>query len=218
MLPGLRIGVCADAAFPLPKLYRFLERHGIGYAIGMPRNRAIHRRAQRTEQKAERRWLRSGQPQCLFSSFRYRAGRWRRHRRLCYKVERTAGSSSIRFLATNLPGRADEVFHFYQGRGECENRLEELQNGLAADRLSCHRFLPNAFRLLLHGFAYNLVNLFRLRLPPELRSAQIETLRIRVCQLGAPIRHTARRVWVHLASGWPFHSLFSQICASLDTG
>jgi len=216
--PGLRIRVCADAAFPLPKLYRFLERHGIGYAIGMPRNTAIARRAQRTVEKAERRWLCSGQPPCRFSSFRYRGKRWHRQRRICYKVEHRADTSSIRFLATNLPGRAEEVFHFYQGRGECENRIEELKNGFAADRLSCHRFLANAFRLLLHGFAYNLVNLFRLRLPPALRSAQIETLRNRIFKLGARIRQTARRVWVHLASGWPWQSLFQQICRSLDSG
>ena len=86
-----------------------------------------------------------------------------------------------------------------------------------ADRLSCHRFLANAFRLLLHGFAYNLVTLFRLRLPPALRSAQIETLRIRVFQLGARIRQTARRVWVHCASGWPFPTLCGQLCRALDT-
>ena len=216
--PGIRLRVCADAGFQLPKLYRFLERHGVGYAIGMPRNSAILRRAQHTVEHAERRWLRSGQPQCLFSSFRYRGKRWHRHRRLCYKVERAAGGSSLRFLVTNLPGRAEEVFHFYQGRGECENRIEELKNGFAADRLSCHRYLANAFRLLLHGFAYNLVNLFRLRLPAALRSAQIETLRTRVFKLGARVRQTARRVWVHLASGWPFQSLFVELCRSLDSG
>jgi len=83
--------------------------------------------------------------------------------------------SNLRFLVTNLTGRSHSVFAFYNDRGECENRIEEFQNGFAADRLSCHRFRANAFRLLLHSFAYNLVNLFRLRLPPALRSAQIET-------------------------------------------
>jgi hypothetical protein len=37
--------------------------------------------------------------------------------------------------------------------GECENRIEEFKNGFLADRLSCHRFLANAFRLLLHAAA-----------------------------------------------------------------
>jgi hypothetical protein len=82
----------------------------------------------------------------------------------------------VRFLVTNLKGRSRSVFSFYNDRGECENRIEEFKNGFAADRLSCHRFRANAFRLLLHSFAYNLVNLFRLQLPLSMRSAQIETL------------------------------------------
>jgi hypothetical protein len=38
--------------------------------------------------------------------------------------------------------------------------LREFKNGFHADRLSWHPFLANAFRLLLYGFAYNLVNCF----------------------------------------------------------
>jgi hypothetical protein len=65
--------------------------------------------------------------------------------------------------------------------------------------LSCHRFRANAFRLLLHSFAYNLVNLFRLQLPSSMRSAQIETLRMRLFKIGARIRETARCIRIH----WP---------------
>src|SRR5450755_3038729 len=100
-------------------------------------------------------------------------------------------------------GRASEVFAFYNDRGECENRIEEFKNGFRADRLSCHRFLANAFRLLLYAAAYNLVNLFRLQLPLPWRSAQIETLRARLFKLGARVRQTARCVRFHLATGWP---------------
>ena len=45
--------------------------------------------------------------------------------------------------------------------GESENRHQELQRELAADRLSDHRFLANFFRLDLHAAALNL--LVRLR-------------------------------------------------------
>jgi len=114
----------------------------------------------------------------------------------------------LRFLVTNLKGRCGSVFSFYNDRGECENRIEEFKNGFAADRLSCHRFRANAFRLLLHSFAYNLVNLFRLQLPSSMRSAQIETLRIQLFKIGARIRETARCIRIHLASGWPFQDLF----------
>ena len=84
-------------------------------------------------------------------------------------------------------------------------------DGFRADRLSCHRFLANAFRLLLYGFAYNLVNLFRLHLPQPWRSAQIETLCARLFKLGARVRQTARCIRIHLATGWPFQSLFCDV-------
>ncbi len=85
------------------------------------------------------------------------------------------------------------VFAFYNDRGECENRIAEFKNGFRADRLGRHRFLANAFRLLLHGSAYNLVNLFRPAVAPALAlSAQIETLRAQLFKIGARVRQTAR--------------------------
>jgi hypothetical protein len=83
--------------------------------------------------------------------------------------------------------------------------------------LSCHRFLANAFRLLLHAAAYNLVVLFRHRLPEGLQRAQIETLRRQLFKLGAMVTRSARRVVVHLASGWPFQSLFLQALHALSS-
>jgi Transposase DDE domain group 1 len=101
---------------------------------------------------------------------------------------------------------------------ESANRIEEFKNGFQADRLSCHRFLANAFRLLLHGIAYNLVNLFRLlQLPQPWRSTQIETLRARLFKIGARIRQTARCIRVHLATGWPWQSLFREVTSALDS-
>jgi hypothetical protein len=46
-----------------------------------------------------------------------------------------------------------------------------------------------------------LVNLFRLQLPPSMRSAQIETLRTQLFKIGTRIRETARCIRIHLASG-----------------
>ncbi len=160
-----------------------------------------------------KRYQRSGQPQRFFSSFRYRAHPWSHQRRICYKAEHTAVGSNLRFLVTNLSGRSGSVFSFYNDRGECENRIEEFKNGFAADRLSCHRFRANAFRLLLYSFAYNLVNLFRLQLPSSMRSAQIETLRTQLFKIGARIRETSRCIRIHLASGWPFQELFHAVWA-----
>jgi hypothetical protein len=217
--PGVRIRLRGDAGFALPLLYEFCEFFGIQYTLGIPANCVFQRRAEPLQKKLKRRYRRTELPQRSFSSFRHRARSWSRQRRICYKAEHTAVGTNLRFVVTNRAGRAAKVFAFYNDRGECENRIEEFKNGFHADRLSCHRFLANAFRLLLHAFAYNLVNLFRLRqLPEPWRSMQIETLRARLFKIGARIRQTARCIRVHLATGWPWQSLFRKVALALDTG
>jgi len=92
----------------------------------------------------------------------------------------------------------------YEDRGTCESFIDQLKNALKADRLSCHRFASNAFRIVQFAPAYNLVRLFAMNLngtPGEGTSA--ETIRTRLLEVGARIRHTVRRVWVHIASRYP---------------
>ena len=216
--PGVPIKLRGDAGFALPLLYEFCEFFGIQYVLGIPANCVFQDRAKPLQKKLKRRYRRTELPQRSFSSFRHRARSWSRQRRICYKAEHTAVGTNLRFLITNLTGRASEVFAFYNDRGECENRIEEFKNGFRADRLSCHRFLANALRLLLHAFAYNLVNLFRLlQLPQAWRSIQIETLRARLFKIGARIRQTARCIRVHLATGWPWQALFGKLALALNT-
>lgn len=215
--PKVKIKLRGDAGFALPLLYEFCEFFGIQYTLGIPANSVFQRRAEPRQKRLQRRYRRTQLPQRSFSSFRHRARSWSHQRRICYKAEHTAVGTNLRFLITNCAGHAAEVFAFYNDRGECENRIEEFKNGFRADRLSCHRFLANAFRLLLHGFAYNLVNLFRLQLPQPWRSAQIETLRAQLFKLGARIRQTARCIRIHLATGWPFQSLFREVTLTFNT-
>src|ERR1700730_3321529 len=212
--PKVKIKLRADAGVALPLLYEFCEFFGIQYIMGIAANSRFQEKQTRLQRRLARRYRRTGNPQRSFSSFRYRAYSWWHQRRICYKAEHTESGTNLRFLVSNLKGRSRSVFSFYNDRGECENRIEEFKNGFAADRLSCHRFRANAFRLLLHSFAYNLVNLFRLQLPLSMRSAQIETLRIRLFKIGARIRETARCIRIHLASGWPFQDLFQAVCNS----
>jgi hypothetical protein len=215
--PHIPIFLCGDAAFPIPTLLELAERYQLHYAIGRPSDKAVNRKAEHLRAKLERRWQQQHVPQRGFTSFRHRNWRACRQRRICCKGEHSLHGSTLRYVVTNLGGRAEEVFAFYQGRGDCENRIEELKNGFAADRLSCHRYLANVFRLMLHSLAYNLVVLFRLHLPESLRTAQIERLRLHIFKLGARIRRTARRVWVHFSTGWPHQTLFLQVCAAVNS-
>jgi hypothetical protein len=216
--PGAKIKLRGDAGFALPLLYQFCEFFDIEYALGIPANCVFKQRAEPRQKQLQRRYRRTQLPQRSFSSFRHRARSWPRQRRICYKAEHTATGTNLRFVISNAPGHAAEVFACYNDRGECENRIEEFKNGFRADRLSCHRFLANAFRLLLHAAAYNLVNFFRHHLPQPWRSAQIETLRAQLFKVGARIRQTARCIRVHLATGWPFQALFRNATLAFHPG
>jgi len=95
-------------------------------------------------------------------------------------------------------------------RGDVENRIKEVKLELKADPLSCHRFLANQFRLLLHTAAYGLFLLLRHHLQDtELATAQANTLRLKLLKIGARIRSRCRRIWVHLASAYPYRDLLA---------
>jgi hypothetical protein len=41
--------------------------------------------------------------------------------------------------------------------------------------------------------------------------AQFDTLRLRLLKVGARVRQTARRVWVHLSSAYPYRHLWQEL-------
>ena len=113
---------------------------------------------------------------------------------------------------------AEALYDHYIGRGQTENYIKLFKNDLAMDRLSCHRFIANQFRLLLHALAYQLFLALRDYLQGTAWSKlQIETLRRRVLKLGARIRQTTRRIWIHCSSSYPEQQTFllvlQRICA-----
>jgi hypothetical protein len=223
MLPRLRRGFPAapirfraDAGFSAPALYCFLEAERIAYVIGIPHHQAFQRFTAAVVRRARKSYRRSGRPVRRYSSFSYRAQTWPRHRRILVKVEAHSEGINVRCAVTNRSGTARQLFAWYNRRGETENRIKEWKNDLQADRLSCSRFRANAFRLQLHTLAYNLMHLFRHRLrDTPLAHAATSTLRLKLFKVGARVIRTVRRIWFHLASGWPHRSLFLQVHRAL---
>ena len=64
----------------------------------------------------------------------------------------------------------------YTDRGEGEHRNKEVKCGLAADRISDHRYFAHLFRLDLHATAYNLIIHTRGEVVDPLRDSTIEDL------------------------------------------
>jgi hypothetical protein len=209
--PDVKITIRGDSGFCRWRTMRWCDSHGVGYILGLAKNPALERHAADEMATASRRFASTGEPQRVFGSFAYSANTWDRARRVIVKAEHTAKGANPRFVVTNVPGEARELYEdVYCQRGDMENRIKEQQLDLFADRTSCHRFLANQFRLLLSSAAYVLVQaLRRIALSgTELATAQVGTLRLKLFKVAARVVLSARRVVFHLASSYPYQELF----------
>jgi hypothetical protein len=211
--PGTPILLRADAGFAVPALYTLCEQEGIYYTIGLITNDRLRSKSADLLVRAQQQFHRTGEKQRLFTSFVHRADSWTRYRRVIAKVECMIQGDNQRFVVTNLPTAAQLLYDtIYVQRGETENRIKELKLYLKADRLSCQRFTANQFRLLLHTYAYCLMWLLRQHLHgTELATACFDTLRLKLLKIGARVKHSCRRIWVHFASSYPYKELLNTL-------
>jgi hypothetical protein len=213
--PHLPIIIRGDSGFAAPEMYKLCHRLSVDFILGMGPNVRLKRLAADLQEKAKRRFLRTGEKGRLFSSVRYRARRrWPKSYRVLIKAEHQAIGPNVRFVVTTLKGRAGDLYDdLYVARAEaCENSIKDLKNVLKADRLSCHGFWANQFRLLLHATAYVLMyELRRAAKGTELERAQMDTIRLRLLKIGVRVESTARRIWFHLTSSYPWQALWALI-------
>jgi hypothetical protein len=207
--PAVKILLRGDAGLATPRLYGFCERNRMEYLIGFAATKPLKEKTQWALDWVAQRFARDGRPCRWQGGLPYRAQGWNRERRILYKVEANARGTNRRFVVTNCRGVPRDLWPEYEDRGTAETFIDDLKNGMAMDRLSCSRFVANAFRLLLAASAYNLLRAFRGTLAgTELESASIQTIRTRLIKIGARVRQTVRRVWVHLAGAFPFRDLW----------
>jgi hypothetical protein len=224
--PGIAIHVRADAGFGLPVMYNVCEENGLSYTLGFSSNPRLKKLAETLMQRAVEQYERTKQKARLFECFKYQCDSWEHPRTVIAKAECHAGGTNLRFVVTNLPAETSPadwssdpvarlIYDDYTQRGQSEHRMDELKNGLHTDRLSCHRFMANFFRLLLHTAAFNLFNAVRdsNQLPQVLRVGQPCTWRLMLIKVAAEIVQTTRRIVVKLAANWPWRDLYESVAA-----
>lgn len=204
--PGVEVELRADAGFAVPAVYDYCEAEGIRYTIALITNSRLEEMASSLLEEAQRRYEQEerGRKVRLLSQGHYQAGSWQIERRVVYKAEVMEEGTNTRFVVTNRPDEPDELYAHYTERGETENRIKDLKVALKADRLSCHRFVANQFRLLLHAAAYWLMDTLRKKLVDEgIERMQLDTLRLKLVKIGGRVRELLTKVRIHLASGHP---------------
>ena len=218
--PRARLLVRLDSGFACPQLFDLLEDQDVDYVVGMPANAVLERLAAPLMHKVRRRSRRTRQSARHYSSFWYAAHTWPHRRRVVVKAEvlRAAGKKPLdnpRFLVTNLPQSGEWVYtHAYCPRGDVENRIKELDHGLALGRTSCSRFWANQLRVLLIAAAYALLQELRRRAAhTSCARAQVATLRERLLKIGVHVSVSLRRVVLHLPRSFPFMVSWQRIAA-----
>jgi hypothetical protein len=205
----------ADSGFARPEVDALCEAERITYTIGLVPNPRLERLAAPLLAEArDQQAAAGGETVRLLSEAAYRADSWPQERRVVYKAEALAKGPNTRFVVTTRPDAPAAVYGWYTDRGEPENWVKDLKNGCFADRLSCHRFLANQARLLLHAAAYCLLDTLRRWLAAAgAARLQLDTLRLRLIKIGGRGRQLADRVHLRLASSHPGEPLWHLLAA-----
>jgi len=201
------------------------ESEGVEFVFGLARNQRLRRIIGAQMHAATQQWQQTGTPARVFSEFDYQAkktkkGGWDRERRVVAKAEHIDGKENPRFVVTSLTSESWAAQTLYEelycARGDMENRIKE-QFSLFADRVSSETMRANQMRVYLSAMAYILVSgLRRLGLQgTELAEAQVATIRTKLLKIGAQIRVTVRKVWVSMASSYPWQDLYRQVWTNL---
>ena len=223
--PAVRIILRGDSGFCRNELMSWCEDHAVDFVFGLARNQRLRRIIGAQMQAATQHWNETGKPARVFTEFQYqtrkrKTGGWRQQRRVVAKAEHIDGKENPRFVVTSLAAERWTGKRLYEelycARGDMENRIKE-QFSLFADRVSAETMRANQLRLYLSAMAYVLVSgLRRMGLKAtELAQAQVSTIRTKLLKIGAQIRVTVRKVWVSMASSYPWQDLYGQVWANL---
>lgn len=209
--PMARFLVRLDGGFATPALFDFLDAEpGRDYVVAMGANAVLTRHAAAAMGEARTQSEASGQTEHVYTEARYAARTWGRERRVIIKAEvvRLAGREprdNPRFVITNLRQTPRFVYErVYCARGDIENRIKELHDGLHIGRTSCCRFWANQLRVVLTAAAYVLLQELRLRAArTACARTQVSGLRDRLLKLGVHVVVSARRIVLHLPTATP---------------
>ncbi len=95
-------------------------------------------------------------------------------------------------VVTNLISQPEEVWRFYNGRADCENRIKELKLDFAADGFCLHSFDGTEAVLQLNCLLLNLLTTFKNEVLQD-PAPTLATLRHSLFVIGGLLRVTTRR-------------------------
>jgi Transposase DDE domain group 1 len=214
--PHTKIVLRADAGFGCDKVLRLCDRLRIGYVLGLAQNSRLQEFSTSCQIRAAIRHKFEGDGCREWGSFLYKAHSWHKERQVVVKAEVTRGELNPRYIVFGGNSGKDggepflsekspqDLYLFYCGRGDIENRIKEMKLDLNSGRTSCHSFLANQARLLLFAAAGVLLGVLKqAAFDTKWAKATLGTLRLRLLKVGARVVESYRKIWLHLPTSFP---------------
>ena len=137
--PQARFLVRLDGGFATPAIFEFLDAEPrVDYVVAMGENAVLTRYAAAAMGEARAQSETSEQTEHVYTEARYAARTWPQERRVVIKAEvvRLPGREprdNARFVITNLRQTPRFLYdQVYGARGDIENRIKELHDGMSA--------------------------------------------------------------------------------------
>jgi Transposase DDE domain group 1 len=221
--PTVPILIRGDSGFCRDEIMSWCEEQKLDYVFGLAKNDRLKAEIVAEQAAAAAEYDQTKKAARVFKDFRYRTrDSWTRERRVVGKAEHLDKGANPRFVVSSIAPEQMDARALYEdlycARGEMENRIKEQQLDLFADRTSTAQMRSNQIRLYFSSIAYVFLQaLRRLGLKgTEMEKAQCGTIRLKLLKIGAQIRVTVRKVWISLAQGYAYASVFAQVFANLE--
>lgn len=217
--PHTRIIVRGDSHFCS---YEFMEwaddQQGVYYITGISQNNALNNNKIVC---LEKEWAKKlyrkngGEGIKLYNECFYAAKTWAYAHKVVFKVEYTSLSNSVdeqnvRYIVTNLTGTPQDLYEkMYCGRGNDELYIREFKEAVNGDRLSCHSFNANRFRIFMHAAAYMVMHRLRMEAMKgtKCETSALKTIRDKVLHCAVSVRVLKTKVVIDYAKYNPMNPI-----------
>ena len=197
-----------DAHFAYPEVMDWIEaQDNVNHVTGLTGNAKLEKLTQAHRERAIKLYEQTKNDICLYHTIFYQAGSWKTLRRVVAKIDVTAKGLNVRYITTDMQRAGAKVLYtqIYCDRGKAELYLKAHKLHLKSDRMSCHLFAANQFRLFLHSAAYVLMHALKTNVLKHTAwaKATLETIRLRLFKIGARVRQLKTRIKVELPAAFP---------------
>ena len=218
--PKMHIHLRADAGFSNPKFYKCVEKHSIGFCVGISSNERLKKMISKQVAHVKKKFVEKGiKHQGFTGPFKYKAKSWEQSQKVYAKIESTGKGLNVRYFVSNYRKQDPEKLYkeYYVFRGDAaENRIKDIKNYCFADRLSCNKFPANFLRLIMSCLSYETLREIKTKLPevskdPTICHWSIQSIRLYLIKIAAQVRITVRRVYFKFAKGHPYQKVLTQL-------